>query len=179
MLTVVCGLAYPLLVTGAGQLVFGAQANGSLVELDGRVAGSELIGQAFPVDGFFLSRPVGRRRRLRREASSASNLGPSSPSCSHAVERRAAAYRERETAPAPAPVPADAVTASGSGLDPAISVRERATSRHRASPASEASAARARSRGWSTPTRRAPTLGFLGERGVERAQLNLALGAGS
>jgi len=123
VLTVVCGGAYPLLVTGVGQAFFGHQANGSRVELDGRLAGSDLLGRRFDGAGYFALRPSAAGDGYDAEASSASNLGPSSPKLIHQVERRAIEYREREGLPAGAPVPADAVTASGSGLDPGISVR--------------------------------------------------------
>ena len=123
VLTVVCGLAYPLLVTGVGQLFFGHEANGSRIELEGRLAGSELLGRRFDGPGWFVLRPSAAGDGYDAAASSASNLGPSSPKLIDQVERRAGEYRRRERLPAGTPVPADAVTASASGLDPAISVR--------------------------------------------------------
>ena len=142
VLTVLCGLAYPLVVTGIAQLAFNDKANGSLIERDGVVVGSSLIGQQFSSDEYFHSRPSAagaravRRDRdsYRREtvpadpsdlslvASGASNLGPTNEEFLTTVAQRVEAYRQINGLPDDTPVPVDAVTASGSGLDPHISI---------------------------------------------------------
>jgi K+-transporting ATPase ATPase C chain len=117
LLTAVTVIAYPLAITAVGQVVFGRQAGGSLVERDGKVVGSELIGQTFASPRYFWSRPsaVG----YNGGASSGSNYGPTNPAQLDAVKQRVAdlkaAHGDEE------PVPVDLVTASGSGLDPHIS----------------------------------------------------------
>lgn len=126
VLTVITGLAYPLLITGVGQVALPAQANGSLVTVDGRVAGSTLIGQSFTdADGtalpeWFQSRPSAAGDGYDAGASSGSNLGPTNEALLDTVDERRAEIAARDDV-APADVPADAVTASGSGLDPHIS----------------------------------------------------------
>jgi K+-transporting ATPase ATPase C chain len=116
--TVILGLAYPLLMTGIGQAAFHSQANGSLVEVNGKAVGSSLIGQEFKGDQWFHSRPsAGGYDAL---ASGGTNLGPNSPDLVKAVEAARAAVAKDDGVP-PADVPPDAVTSSGSGLDPHIS----------------------------------------------------------
>lgn len=148
VLTVVCGLAYPLAVTGVAQLAFAGQANGSLVERDGKVVGSELLGQAFRGREYFQPRPsaagaaasgslvdvldangeaTGETEAadvgdLSLVASGASNLGPTNEDFLAIVAERVVEYRQRNGLASSARVPVDAVTASGSGLDPHISV---------------------------------------------------------
>src|SRR3954465_7501504 len=124
--TLITGLAMPLAMTGIAQLVFPWQANGSLIERDGKMIGSVLIGQAFTGPRYFPPRPsatteadpenAGKTRPApyNAAASAASQQGPTN-------EALLAAVRERVAAAGPAPVPADAATASGSGLDPHIS----------------------------------------------------------
>src|SRR5262245_22947287 len=120
-LTGVTGVAYPLLVTGLAQLLFPRQANGSLVEIDGRAVGSALIGQPFADPGHFWSRPSATAAfPYDAAASSGSNQGPSSDALRDAVRARVAALRAADPGNA-APVPIDLVTASGSGLDPHLS----------------------------------------------------------
>ena len=122
--TVVLGLGYPLLMTGLAQVITPGRADGSLLEVDGQVVGSALIGQSFTDDGgdplpeYFQSRPSASA--YDSAASGGSNLGPNSVELAAAVEDRRAAVAELEGVD-PARVPADAVTASASGLDPGIS----------------------------------------------------------
>ena len=121
VLTVITGLAYPLLVTGIAQLAFPHQANGSLIVQDGQVLGSELIGQPFDDPRYFWGRPSATSQFPYNAAASAgSNLGPSTPAFVEAVRSRVAALRAAHRGSA-GPVPVDLVTASASGLDPHIS----------------------------------------------------------
>jgi K+-transporting ATPase ATPase C chain len=134
--TVVCGVLYPLAITAIAQLAFHDQANGSLVERDGKLVGSELLAQQFTGAKYFWPRPsaatygTGRRGS---QASSGSNLGPTSAQLQTNVRNNAKALRDAHKLAADAPVPADLVYASASGLDPHISPERRA-SRSPASP---------------------------------------------
>ncbi|MFN3302199.1 MAG: potassium-transporting ATPase subunit KdpC [Roseateles sp.] len=120
-LSLLTGLAYPLLVTGIAQALFPHQANGSLVEHDGRTVGSALIGQAFSDAGHFWGRPSATAPVAYNAANSAgSNLAPTAPALLEAVQARIAALRAADPGNA-APVPVDLVTVSASGLDPHIS----------------------------------------------------------
>jgi K+-transporting ATPase ATPase C chain len=120
--TVLCGLIYPLVVTGVAQVAFHDKANGSLVKVDGTVVGSRLIGQQFADAKYFRPRPSAAGTGYDGLASSFSNLGPTNPDFLASVEDRVAAYRQENSLPATQLVPVDAVTASASGLDPDISV---------------------------------------------------------
>jgi K+-transporting ATPase ATPase C chain len=121
-LTVLTGLAYPLLVTGIARAVFPAEAAGSIVTRDGQAVGSSLIGQNFTDPGHFWSRPSATTPQpYNGSASTGSNLGPLNPALLEAVRARLAALHAADPGNA-APVPADLVTASASGLDPHISL---------------------------------------------------------
>jgi potassium-transporting ATPase KdpC subunit len=121
VLTLITGLAYPLVVTGAAQSLFPSQAGGSLVLRDGKAVGSTLIGQNFSDLGRFWGRPSATGPMpYNAAASSGANQGPLNPALAEAVKGRIDALRAADPGNA-APVPVDLVTASASGLDPHIS----------------------------------------------------------
>lgn len=120
--TVLFGVAYPLVELAIGQVAFHHKVNGSLIEVDGAVVGSELIGQGFAAPEYFHPRPSAAGAGYDGAASSGSNLGPTNPEYLAMVDQRAVAFRNENGLPADAEVPADAVTASASGLDPHISI---------------------------------------------------------
>ncbi len=174
-LSVVTGVAYPLAVTAIAHAVFPAQAAGSLVEREGRVVGSALLGQSFTDPRNFWSRPSATSPAPYNAANSGgSNLGALNPALLDAVKARVAALRAADPQNA-LPIPVDLVTASASGLDPHISVAAaryqaaRVARARRLAPAQvEALIAAHTETAW---------LGFIGEPRVNVLTLNLALRA--
>ena len=124
VLAVVCCGLYPLIVFGISQALFHDKANGSLiVDPNGTVRGSRLLGQEFADAKYFHPRPSAAGNGYDATSSGGSNLGPTSRKLNDAIKERLAAYRAENGLSESAPVPADAVTASGSGLDPHISLQ--------------------------------------------------------
>ena len=120
-LTILCGVLYPLAVSGIAATVFSSQAAGSLVEVDGKAVGSSLIGQSFTSPKYFWGRPSGTGPMPNNGAgSSGTNLGPTNAALIDAVKGRIEALKAADPANT-APIPVDLVTASASGLDPEIS----------------------------------------------------------
>jgi len=121
-LTLICCVLYPFAMAGIGRLAFADQVQGSLVERNGRVVGSSLIGQYFHSPKYFWGRPSATAPMPNNAAaSSGSNLGPTNPAFLDAVKARIEALKAADPGNA-APVPVDLVTASASGLDPEISL---------------------------------------------------------
>jgi K+-transporting ATPase ATPase C chain len=175
VLTLLTGIAYPLVVTGVAQTLFPAQAGGSLILRDGKPIGSSLIGQNFSDPKHFWSRPSATSPMANNAAnSSGSNLGPLNPALTDAVKGRVEALRAADPGNT-APVPVDLVTASASGLDPHISP---AAARYQV-------ARVAKARGLAVDKVQAlvdqqvegPLWGIVGESQVNVLRLNLALEA--
>jgi len=122
VISVLTGVAYPLLVTGIAQLAFPGSANGSLIVVGDKTMGSTLIGQPFDDPKYFWSRPSATSPQpYNAGASAGSNQGATNPALADAVTARIKALRDVDPANT-SPVPVDLITASGSGLDPHISV---------------------------------------------------------
>ncbi|KUF07545.1 potassium transporter KtrA [Leucobacter sp. G161] len=177
--TLLVGVAYPLAITGVGQLTFPNQANGSLrVNGAGAPVGSALIGQQFltaagePDPAFFQPRPSAAGDGYDGAASSGSNLGPENPELVGAIAERKRAVATLNGVPE-SRVPADAVTASSSGLDPHISEAYAAIQVDRVAEARGLD--RAAVTQLVTDHTQGPDLGFLGESRVNVLELNLAL----
>lgn len=170
-MTVLTGAAYPALVTGIAQLLFSAQANGSMIVVDGKTVGSSLIGQSFSEEKYFWGRPsAAGAGGYDANASAGSNLAPTSKAL---IDRITAEVDRLRATNGDGPVPVDLVTTSASGLDPDISPA-----------AAEYQVARvARARGMSEQSIREavalhtdqPLLGFLGQPRVNVLELNLDL----
>ena len=175
LLSLVTGVVYPLVITGVAQVAMPSQANGSVIEGEGKPVGSSLIGQPFDRPEYFWSRPFATSPApYNAGSSSGSNLGPTNPSLIEAVTARVEALRKTDTQNR-ASVPVDLVTTSGSGLDPHISPAAAHYQVQRV----------ARARGVSevqlqrliNEHTEGRTLGLLGEPRVNVLALNLALDA--
>ncbi|QDZ13618.1 potassium-transporting ATPase subunit KdpC [Humibacter ginsenosidimutans] len=178
VLTVLLGVAYPLVMTAVGQLTMPARANGSLITVNGTTVGSSLIGQSFtdgkgnPLPQWFQSRPSAAGDGYDANASSASNLGPNNSELVKQIDARKAQIEKLDGVDA-ASIPPDALTASGSGLDPHISpayalLQVHAVAKARGIPESRVEAL-------VTSMIQGRDLGYLGEPTVNVLQLNLAL----
>jgi K+-transporting ATPase ATPase C chain len=184
ILTVICGLVYPLAMTGLAQALFPRQAHGSLIERDGKVIGSTLIGQNFTKPEYFHGRPSATTDTdpndptkqvpspYNAASSNASNAAPSAKSLISDVQSRIDALKA-ENPDAKGPIPVDLVTASGSGLDPDISPAAAAYQIPRIAAARHVPEAEIRSLVAANTEGR--TLGLLGEPRVNVLPLNLAL----
>jgi len=172
---ILCGV-YPLVVWGIAQVAFPNQANGSLVEVKGKIVGSSLLAQNFSGPQYFHPRPSAAGDVGYDAASSGgSNLGPLSQKLIDQVKERMDKYRADNNLPGATLVPGDAATASGSGLDPHISRRNAELQAARVAKASKLSADKINL--LIQDVTEGPDLGFLGEPGVNVLRLNLALDA--
>ena len=174
ILLVICCGVYPLVIFGAGQLLFPKQANGSLVlDEKGSAIASTLLAQNFTADKYFNPRPSAAGTGYDSTSSGGSNYGATSEALHDAVKQRVADYRKANNLPDTQSVPADAVEASGSGLDPHISLKNAALQVPRV----------AKARNVSEDDLKALVIkytdgrdfGILGEPGVNIVKLNLAL----
>lgn len=175
VLTALSGLAYPLLVTALSGALFGAQASGSLIERDGKVVGSRLIGQPFSGQGYFWGRPSATGTMpYNAAASSGANVGPTHPGLAGRLAAAVAAIRAAHPTQR-GPVPVDLVTMSASGLDPHISPAAAAYQIDRVAGARAMSPTTVRDLVEKATEGR--QLAFLGEPRVNVLKLNLALDA--
>ncbi|MBN6729652.1 potassium-transporting ATPase subunit KdpC [Burkholderia multivorans] len=175
VLTAVTGLAYPAVLTAFGQAVFPWQANGSLIERNGQVVGSALIGQSFDAPKYFWGRlSATSPMPYNATGSGGSNLGPLNPSLAEQVKARIAALRDAGT-DLSKPVPVDLVTASASGLDPEITPAAAAYQIERVANARHLSRETVAQLVAANTTGR--QFGVLGEPRVNVLKLNLALDA--
>jgi K+-transporting ATPase ATPase C chain len=174
--TVFCGLVYPGLVTVLGRSLFPRQAEGSLLVANGKIVGSELIGQPFDDPKYFWGRPSATSPFPYNAASSSgSNLGPTNPDFINAVKGRVDALRKANPGKANDPVPMDLVTASGSGLDPHISPAAAEYQVPRVAKARKVPEAKLED--LIAQNTQGRWLGFIGDPGVNVLKLNLALEA--
>ena len=172
--TLITGIIYPLLIYGIGKIIFPKQSNGSLMMKDGKVIGSELIGQSFDSTIYFHSRPS--VINYQPSPSSGSNLGPTSSLLKQKVDSLRLAYIEYNGLAKTTDVPPDAIFASGSGIDPHISLENANLQTYRV----------AKARGFNSEKRNKlielvkenteqPQLGFLGEVRINVVKLNVEL----
>ncbi|MGW5361235.1 potassium-transporting ATPase subunit KdpC [Actinopolymorpha pittospori] len=176
-LTVILGLIYPFAVWAIGQVAFKDQANGSLIHSNGQVVGSRLIGQQFDGPRWFHSRPSATGDTPYDAMNSyGSNLGPTNPELVKLVKERKATVAKENGVPQ-SEVPPDAVTASSSGLDPHISPEYAAIQVNRVAQARGLSVDRVKQLVEDNTDN--PSLGFLGNAGVNVVELNLALNQAS
>ncbi|WP_250454169.1 potassium-transporting ATPase subunit KdpC [Caballeronia sp. ATUFL_M2_KS44] len=172
-LTVVTGLVYPAIVTALAQAAFHREANGSVIERDGKVIGSATIGQQFDAPGYFWGRlSATTPNPYNAGSSSGSNFGPINPALADEIKARIAALRDADPHDT-APVPVDLATSSGSGLDPEISPAAAAYQVARVAKARGMNIAQVEALVEQASTGR--QLGFLGEPRVNVLKLNLAL----
>jgi len=176
VLAIVCCGIYPLIVFAIAQTAFRDKANGSLiVQEDGTVRGSKLLGQQFADEKYFHPRPSAAGNGYDAANSSGSNLGPTSQKLNDTIKERIEAFRKENGLKEMDAVPADAVAASGSGLDPHISVRNAQLQTARVAKARNLSEEKVRA--LIQQNTASADLGVLGESGVNVLQLNLALDA--
>ena len=175
LMTVITGVAYPLAATGLAQLIFLQQANGSLIEKNGKPIGSALIGQSFTDAKYFWGRPSATSPNPNNAASSSgSNTGPTNPALIDTIKQRIDALHAVDPGNK-APVPVDLITASGSGLDPEISPAAAQYQLARVAQARQLSTSQVQALVDEYTSGR--TLGLLGEPRVNVLKLNLALDA--
>jgi potassium-transporting ATPase KdpC subunit len=177
LMTLLTGAIYPLVVTGVAQVAMPRQANGSLIDGDGKPVGSDLIGQPFSDPKHFWSRPSATSPYpYNASASSGSNQGPLNPALAEGVAARIKALRDADPGNT-APVPADLATASASGLDPHISPAAAEYQINRVARARNLPSQKVRElvAEYTTPRQ----LGFLGEPRVNVLRLNRALDRGN
>ena len=175
VLCVVVSGVYPVLIWGIGQVLFPHQANGSLIENNGQVVGSELLAQGFSGAKYFHPRPSAAGTGYDPLSSGGSNLGPTSQKLMDGIKANVAQYRQENSLASDALVPADAVTASGSGLDPHIGLRNAQLQVARV--AKERGLSEDAVRGEVAKATDKALLGIGGDFGVNVLKLNLALDA--
>ena len=182
LLTILTGLIYPGVITVIAQVVFPYQANGSLHYVNGKLVGSDLIGQYWTLAKYFHGRPsvtvsaaTGSPEPYAADNSTASNLGPTSSTLVQTVQQRVAALKKENPNAPPGPVPVDLVTSSGSGLDPDITIAAALYQVARVAAARGLSQSRVQQLVMDNVTGR--FLGIFGEPYVNVLQLNLALDA--
>ena len=182
LLTVLTGLIYPGVVTALAQLIFPYQANGSLHYVNGKLVGSDLIGQYWTLPKYFHGRPsatinptTGKPEPYAADNSTASNLGPTNSALIQNVQKRVAALKKENPNAPPGPIPVDLVTTSGSGLDPDITVAGALYQVPRV--ASERGLSESRVRQLVMDNVQGRFLGIFGEPHVNVLNLNLALDA--
>ena len=174
LMTVLCGLAYPFAIAGIAKMVFPVQAGGSLLRTDGKLIGSQLIGQSFADPKYFWGRPSATTPQpYNGLASTGSNLGPLNPALIDQVKANAKRLKDADP-DNNLPIPVELVTASASGLDPEISLaaagyQAARVARARGVPLADVQALIA-------PHSKGRVLGLLGEPRVNVLELNMALG---